>query len=321
MESVKIKFVDFWIGFNYKTNNFIRALESKYNIIVLENDEKEKPDLLFYSAFGNEHYKYDQCIKIYYTGENDVPDFNLCDYAISFQRMDFSGRHLRYPLYMLYEVDRATNSPHISKENALNRGFCSLLMRNYQSCSPKRLEIIDCVDDYKPLAYGGSFRNNVGGPIPADEKLDFISRYKFNLALENTAMEGYITEKIVASLAAFTVPIYWGAPDIERDFNPESYINVNDYSTLSSFISDLKEIDNDPIRYLKILHSSRLKADMDFDYNERLSEFLCKIAKDRIPKRPRYAMTQHISRKRSLLDTIFDNPYLLKVLSLIKRQS
>ena len=40
-----------------------------------------------------------------YTGENQVPDFNICDYAIGFHYIDFQDRYIRFPLYHFYQQD------------------------------------------------------------------------------------------------------------------------------------------------------------------------------------------------------------------------
>lgn len=274
---IAIKFVDFWPTFDHHNNNFVEALRTKFNVRVIDARSDEIPDLLFYSRCGTkEHYNYKDCVKIYYTGENDVPNFNECDYAISFYNIDFGKRHLRYPLYKLYEFDMLQNPVLITDEEAVKRPFCSVLLRNTNNCDPKRLEIIDAVDSYKPLAYGGPYRNNVGGSV--EEKIPFISGYKFNLALENSIADGYVTEKIVEPMAASTVPVYWGCPTACKDFNPEAFINVNDFSTLDSFVKYLKKVDNDPDLYLKILRSPKLNKDTSPDFDSQLADFLCDIA-------------------------------------------
>ncbi|CAJ99309.1 alpha (1,3)-fucosyltransferase fragment 2 [Helicobacter acinonychis str. Sheeba] len=44
---------------------------------------------------------------MYYTGENEVPNFNLFDYAIGFDGLDFKERYLRMPLYYAHLHDKA----------------------------------------------------------------------------------------------------------------------------------------------------------------------------------------------------------------------
>jgi hypothetical protein len=62
---------------------------------------------------------------------------------------------------------------------------------------------------------------------------DFPNNYKifnqfaFNVAMENTIAPGYITEKIGNAFKSGSVPIYWGASEINEFFNPQSFINVS----------------------------------------------------------------------------------------------
>lgn len=70
--SVKIWFSGFWPGYDPNKNIFTDILSAKYTV---EIDDK-KHDFLFCSSFSEEHFKY-KCVKIYCTGENITPDFNL----------------------------------------------------------------------------------------------------------------------------------------------------------------------------------------------------------------------------------------------------
>lgn len=65
----------------------------------------DEPDYLFCSCFGREHFKYKDCIKIFYTGENCVCDFNLYDYGLSSRYMTFTDRHLRFPQWIPYDLN------------------------------------------------------------------------------------------------------------------------------------------------------------------------------------------------------------------------
>jgi hypothetical protein len=59
------------------------------------------PDYCFFSIYGFEHLKYINCVKISFIGENIVPDFNFCDYALGFQYLEFDDRYKRFPLYLI----------------------------------------------------------------------------------------------------------------------------------------------------------------------------------------------------------------------------
>ena len=94
MREIKIKFVDFWPVFDYLKSDFYKILCKKYKIII-----SDTPDYIFYSVFGHEHLNY-ECIRIFYTGENIIPDFNICDYGIGFSNeLKFNDRYLRTVSY------------------------------------------------------------------------------------------------------------------------------------------------------------------------------------------------------------------------------
>ena len=270
-DTITVKFVDFWPTFNENDNKFLSALRASCDVHVIPFGSSGSSDILFYSRCGLRHLHYSDSIKVYYTGENDVPDFNECDYALSFHHLDFGGRHMRYPLYMLYEYDEL-DSVCVHGEDVADRPFCSFLMRNFSNCAPERLMIVDAVESYRPIAYGGPWRNNTGGPV--DEKIPFISRYKFNLALENSLLPGYITEKILEPLVAGTVPLYWGPDDVTDDFNADAFMRVNDYDSVDRFVEALRKLDNDNDAYLKMLRAPKLNADKYIDFDARLADFL-----------------------------------------------
>ena len=58
-----------------------------------------------------------------------------------------------------------------------------------------------------------------------------FNQFAFNVAMENTVAPGYITEKIGNAFRSGSVPIYWGAPEINDFFNPASFINVANYAS------------------------------------------------------------------------------------------
>ena len=97
-KTIKINFEDFWNFFNYESFKIYQILIKKYNVIIDKN-----PDYLFFSDHGYNHLKYTNCIKIYYTCENMIPNFNQCDYAIGMHYLSFEDRYIRFPIYSCLE--------------------------------------------------------------------------------------------------------------------------------------------------------------------------------------------------------------------------
>jgi hypothetical protein len=75
-----------------------------------------------------------------------------------------------------------------------------------------------------------------------------------------------VTEKILHAYYAKTIPIYWGSPTITADFNPLSFINVNNFHDLDAVVDYVKMIDNDDDLYNRILAASPFAGNIPRDY-------------------------------------------------------
>ncbi len=285
-KKIKIKFVDFWDTFNPEDNLFIQLLKDKYEIEL-----SEQPDYLFFSVFGDENLSYD-CVKIFYTGENQSPDFNLCDYAIGYDYLSFGDRYIRFPYYYfaLPEVDKVLGRDRtFTSENlALKTDFCSFVYSNNYA-SPEREEFLLKLSEYKKVSSGGKYKNNVGGPVV--DKLKFQLVHKFSIAFENASRTGYTTEKLLESFAAQTIPIYWGDPLIGLVFNEDTFINCHNYSSFDEVIERVKQIDADNTLYLKMMQNPILINTSDTREHkvEQLRLFLWNIFDQPISLAVRYS--------------------------------
>ena len=61
-------------------------------------------------------------------------------------------------------------------------------------------------------------------------KLEILSRYHYSLCYENTPVQGFITEKIFDCFYAGTVPVYLGAPDIDKWIPSSCYIDARRFN-------------------------------------------------------------------------------------------
>lgn len=254
---------------------FVELLRRRYDVTIL-TDGDEEPDIMFYSCWGSQNnVRWTRCLRIYYTAERDCPDFNMCDYAIGLVNVGATERFFHFPFYVFYNdiMRRYETLPPIGdKAPLLDRGFCSAVVTDpYRS--PVFFEVFNRLNEYKPVASGGRWNNTVGGPVA--DKLDFIKGYKFNIAFENMKADGYVTEKILESLVARTVPIYWGSRSVKDEFGEGSYIDISDFDSLDSAVEYIKKVDNDDELYMQILGRG---AQMPYTYDEwcdRLLDFLC----------------------------------------------
>ena len=217
----------------------------------------EDADLLIYSDFGERHWDF-QGLKIYVTGENMLPDFAQCDLAFTPFESAEEPRAIRLPYYaqVLRGLGSLVRAPGYNAQAHLDRPkFCAFVASNPRG--PERNRFFRLLNRAKPVDSAGRHFNNTGKRLR--DKQSFLLNYRMNLAFENTRSEGYVTEKLIEPLAAGCIPIYWGAPDVTRDFNPGCMINVADFPTFDDAVAHILKVDADPQARLAILNAPAFK--------------------------------------------------------------
>ena len=281
-EVIRVKFVDFWEDLNKTEGNvFYDILSPAYHMEFSKN-----PDILFYSSYGNEYLKY-KCKRIFYTGENQRPDFRYCDYAVSFDFLDHP-RHFRFPLFGLYckpENLIANNNNRITlSEWRLKNKFCCILVSNPNA--KERLEFFHKLSKYKQVDSAGKWNTNIeGGPWRGDKK-DFIKDYKFVISFENSSYPGYTTEKVIEPIMVNSIPIYWGNSLVHLDINEERIINVNRFESMDSAIEKIIEMDKDDLLALAMVNQPAFNENVippQINRNDLLNFFTEAINSKRIP--------------------------------------
>ena len=287
---IKIKFVDFWKNFNPYDNYFYNLLGDYFDIEITDD-----PDYCFFSVYGYEHLKYKHCIKILYTGENLVPDFNLCDYALGFHDIDFGERYMRFPLYLIYDGFNELKKEKNIHTSLANRKFCNFVYSNNVNADPFRNYFFDELSKYKKIDSGGRYKNNIGGPVI--DKIEFIKDYKFTISFENSSTAGYTTEKIMEPMRVDSIPIYYGNPKVDRDFNPESFVWLKDKSLIKKTIAEIIQLDKDNKAYLdKLNHPWLNNEHLLKPWDKELLGFFNNIFSKNILEAnhiPQYGFTNH----------------------------
>lgn len=240
----------------FMTTKHYHILNDLYDI-----DWSDRPDFVWSCNMTPDIYKY-PCVRIVTMGENLRPDFNLYDYAFGFDDMQFGDRYYHIPYYY-YSDDRwkaaREKHLHIDRQKIRDRKFCSVVVSNELNSYPARRDFFDTLFQYKQVDSGGRAYNNIGGPV--EDKLAFLNKYKFNIAFENSSTPGYVTEKIMDAFAAGVVPIYWGAPDIAKEFNNKAFINCHQFSSWEEVVRELKRLDKDEDAYMDMLKTPILTED------------------------------------------------------------
>jgi hypothetical protein len=166
---------------------------------------------------------------------------------LPFYAMSFTER-LAHPSELLTKKPLTTKSK-----------FCAYM---YSNPVPFRDSFYDALCKYKPVDALGSCRSNkprnkttriLYDPLIVTYYEDAIKqyeKYKFVIAIENSQLNGYITEKLVNPFLANSVPIYLGAPDVLSEyFNPKAMIHVRDFKTYDDCVGFIKQVDQDKDLY------------------------------------------------------------------------
>ena len=312
MDSIilKIYFEDFWTSFDVNENFITKILQKHYTLVIDKN-----PDYLFFSTFGYNHLKYKNCIKIFYSGENVEVDFNLSDYAISYQHLNAKDRYCRYPFYIVYMDYHAKKWQEQLKnksfDKATDRKFCNFVYSNGKDADPIRELFFKKLSKYKKVDSGGRYLNNIGGAVT--NKMEFIKDYKFTIAFENSLLSGYTTEKIIEPMIAGSMPIYWGNPDIHLDFDKNSFVCVNDFNSIDEAVDEVVRLDNDNDAYMKKIYNLPIINDINEKrkmFSEQLLIFLENIFEQDYAKAKRttnWGFVSAYKQKQETMELLYGN--------------
>lgn len=275
----------------------IKSILEKHFIL----DANPPHDFVIYGDYEYQYLKFD-CIRIHYCVELGTADFEIDDYVIGYDYLNFGDRHIRYPYYLFrdssYILALYENNEIQSVEPYLDRGFCSYLSSNPKAMS-NRDQFFEQLSLYKRVNSGGRYLNNLDYTV--ENKLNFLYNHKFNIAAENSIYDGYTTEKIVDAFEANTIPIYIGNPLIELEFNPKSFINSNNFDSHYDLIDYIKRLDNDDIEYMKMLEQPKILENSFVPKEIELENFLLKIfSQDPAKARRRPVSQKTIVKERTM---------------------
>lgn len=305
-----VGFIGFWPRWNPVWNDFTVSVVEKVPLVVSLPEPsghlRQIPRHLFYSVFGTNphHERYSSCNKIFTSQENFGPPWGECNYAMTGDYLDLP-KHLRFPCYVQHVLrireqpgyQKLTYScPALIKDPATNWNavlasktkFCSFVCSNEGWRDPRsrgecglamRVQFFELLSKYKQVNSGGKVRNNIGARI--EEKLPFTAQHKFSIAFENASYPGYVSEKIVDSMVALSIPIYWGSPELEDDFNTTSVI-VATGRRPEDVVDEVIALDRDDSSYLAKLRQPWFKDNVPNRYctREYLDEFLLNVFRE-----------------------------------------
>jgi GR25 family glycosyltransferase involved in LPS biosynthesis len=319
MIPIRIWCTDFWGGFQNGDNIFINYFR-KFGEFEVTVDSQD-PQLLIYSVFGKNHQNYPRAKKFFYTGENIYPPISQVFYAWGFHHIPDTPNYTRFPIWLLYfnffecqpewRLADCYNPDLLfsSSTNSLNGRdrFCAAVVSNGQSLF--RNQLFNDISAYKRVDSAGRWMRNVDD-LDRMNKVEFLRKYKFTIACENSSTPGYLTEKLFEAKIAGTIPIYWGDTTATKQFNPKSFLCYHDFTSHAAFLEEIKRLDQDDEAWLEMSRQP-IFVNNSFDFLEFFNSTFKQI-KNQWLKEEMAIASSSLSREQHSLG-IFDKMSVVNV--------
>ena len=193
----------------------------------------------------------------------------------------YFDRYLKFPYFIFVLKRFFSHDIQKIRENAIknkNKKFCAAVISNNFNSQIFRFNFIQELNKYKKVEMGGRSFKNIGKTVK--DKINFLSSYKFSFAMENSEGDGYITEKILDSFLAGTIPIYYGDYMVDEYINPKAFILIKGKKDMQNKIEYIKRIDSNDELYHSLLKekvfNENYKKIMEKYTNEKI-KFLVNI--------------------------------------------
>ena len=201
------------VGVQHVDNSLLR--ENEVNILIsMENLGCGRQHYKFHNVFGDTDnkqihvYLYNHYNHVVYIDNNikvlPVVDFRIRKYLeVKDRWKDELTTDFKDKKFCLF-----------ASSNGLNANK----QRVYQELS--LLGQVDLITDFKDKLDDKSC-------VHGYDLIRFFNQYKFIICFENSNTPGYVTEKIFNVFHARSIPIYNGAPDIDKYIYPNSYVKYD----------------------------------------------------------------------------------------------
>ena len=240
------------------------------------------PDYLIYNVYNQEDLTENNrnidAIRIALFTENEYPDMNTADYFLANYHVNYFDRYFKMNIFF-WENFKEIDAKRLEVlKSPIRKKFCAAVISNCGSVYSFRLRFIDKLgNNYKKVDMGGGCNHNINRRVW--NKIEFLNEYKFSIAMENSRGDGYISEKIVDSFRAGTIPIYYGDYLVDEFINPKTYILIRGDKDIDAKIEYIKKIDNDDKLYMEIMKEKpiiddKFKEKID---NKEIKEFFYNI--------------------------------------------
>ena len=278
---VKVYYNQFWDGFleNIEGVNVlsIEKYFEKLNIKTKYTINPYEAEILVESYYGGntllnlKKWK----MTIFFSGEVQyrLPSY-IEKYSIVLGTNTSYKNCVPYPLFYAYILSHPFKQAEY-KTSFPPKNICSVISNGNSQIRNHILEQFRLNNLH--IDMGGKFNNNigykVGGAYWESTIIDFYRQYKFVLSFENGVDEYYITEKIINSLKAGVIPIYFGSPNITKYINKDRIIVITP-DNVNESIHRVKQIMDDENEWLRIVNQPIFTENVDKILDEAVENTL-----------------------------------------------
>lgn len=237
-------------------------------------DDINKANIIVYNILPyknkiyNKYLSYDDSTKFIILIDSDNQDmFNLKNVDLIISSKILNNKHniptIYFPRYasmmLQYKLDPYRLIKSTQMYSSKNK-FCACTCLDYSLSHlevKKRIEFYnlcqkltgDKIDPWKK--YNNTLIGNINKEL---DNIEIYKRYKFVMIFEHNNSKGYISEMIIYSMLARSIPIYFGTDSIAEHFNSKSFINIHNYSTWEECINHIIKLDRDDDAYNNMLN-------------------------------------------------------------------
>ena len=221
----------------------INYILKKINYIDIQYTNSADCDVIISSHFVNGEQQWNTQKKryIYWSGESGIPEKNKNEqislYVLSSFQNIINFLYIPFCLYSSYLYkDR--------KYENTDRKYVIAYCNSHKV--PEREEMFNLFVEKVGIelchshgkCYGNYPETNkqIKGSWDNITLIDTYKDYKFVIAMENCRKDGYVTEKILNAFYSGAIPIYWGSSNINDLFNPNAFINVNNFNSFDECV-------------------------------------------------------------------------------------
>jgi hypothetical protein len=255
----------FWSGFLEKTNAvhfgvFQTIFSNAFNEPVHPTRNIDEAECLLESHFGDSMlFKKSWKYSFYFSGEGDnfsIPTHSE-KYTAVLGSQETTSNFVSLPLYLCYDFCRPYEYPSCIHQCPPKK-ICAII----SNCKEDqyRVKLIRLLEENGiHVDMGGRYGNNIGYTVPGEygdiSMIQFQSQYRIVLALENTVLDNYITEKIINPLRAGIIPVYYGSPRINEYINSKRFVQITP-DTFNTCIIEINRLLKDDLYWLECVNQS-----------------------------------------------------------------